>query len=129
MLDDGSDESYFLCLRRSFKSMEFGLSPRSELLAKSILLRKLTSALSQGTVSTPITLLKRDVDFPFTAENPLMGSSSGLAFLALLVITDRLGLEISCAPVRAGKMELGLELGLEVFNLAFASAELTSHGM
>ena len=101
------------------KSKKFGLSPRTELLAKSTPPHKLTSSLSSGTVSTPITLLKRDVECQFTAENTLMGASSGLAFLALFSIMDRLGLIISCVPVRAEEMELGLKLGLGGFNLDF----------
>ena len=111
------------------KSTKFGLSPGTELLAKSIPLREFTSTLSPGTVSTPITLLRRDTECQFMAKNPLMGVSSGSAFLALLAMMDPLGLENSCVPVHYGEMELGLDLGLGGFNLAFASAELTSCGV
>ena len=52
-----------------------------------------------------------------------MGASSGLVFLALFAMMDRLGLIISCVPVRSGEMGLGLELGLGGFNLAFSLAE------
>ena len=58
-----------------------------------------------------------------------MGASSGSALLALFAMMYRLGLKISCVPVRAGEMKLGLELGLGVFNLTFASVELTSGGV
>ena len=60
------------------------------------------------------------------AENTLMVASSGSEFLALIAMMDRLGLIISCVPVRAGETELGLELGLGGFNLAVTSAKLTS---
>ena len=53
-----------------------------------------------------------DVECPFTSENKLMGVSSGVLFLALFAMMDRLGLIISCVPVCAREMELGLELGL-----------------
>ena len=42
---------------------------------------------------------------------------------------DRLGLIISCFPVRAGEMELSLELGLRGFNLEVATLELRSCGL
>ena len=104
------------------KFMKFGLLSRTELLVKFIPLHELTLSLSPGTISTPITMLERDVEYKFTARNPLIGASSGLAFLALLVMMDHLGLEISCVLVRAGEMVLVLELGLGGFNLAFTSA-------
>ena len=87
------------------------------------------SALSLGTVSGPITLLKMDVECLCTAESTLMGASSGSAFFALFAIMDRLGLIISCVPVRTGEMEVLLELGLGGFNLAVATEDLTSHGV
>ena len=58
-----------------------------------------------------------------------MGVLSGSAFLALLAMMDRLGLILSCVQVRTGDMELGLELGLDGFNLAVATADLTSCGV
>ena len=73
--------------------------------------------------------MKREVECPFTDGNTLMRASSGLAFLTIIAMMDRLGLKISCVPVRAGEMELGLELGIGGSKLAFALAELTSHGV
>ena len=58
-----------------------------------------------------------------------MGFSSGSAFLALVAIMDRLGLIISCVPVHAGDIELGLEIGVGGFNLTVAMLELMSRGM
>ena len=111
------------------KPTNFGLSPRTELHAKSIPPRKLTSALSSETVSKPITLLKKDVECQFTAKDPSMGASSGSAFLAFFAILEWFGLINSCFPVHAGEMELGLYPGLGGFNLKFVSAELTSRGV
>ena len=70
-----------------------------------------------------------DVECPFTSENKLMGVSSGVLFLALFAMMDRLGLIISCVPVCAGDMEVLLELGIGGFNLAVDTAELTTHGV
>ena len=98
----------------------------TELLAKSILLHTWTSALFLGTVSRPITLLKMDVECPFTANNSLMGASSGPAFLSFFAMIDYLGMIIPCVPVRAGEMEVLFELGLGEFNLAVPTAGLTS---
>ena len=56
-----------------------------------------------------------------------MGASSGLAFLALVAMMDRLELIISCVPVCAGEMELGLELGIGGFIMMVATTVLTSH--
>ena len=64
-----------------------------------------------------------------TAKNPLMGASSGSGFLALVAMTDCLGLVIYCAPVRSGEMELELELGLGGFKLTVATEELMSCGV
>ena len=58
-----------------------------------------------------------------------MGALSGSAFSALFAMTDRLGLLISCAPVRPWEMEVLLEIGLGGFNIAVATAELTSRGV
>ena len=58
-----------------------------------------------------------------------MGASSGSDSPALFVMMDSLGLIISCVPVRAGEMELGLKLGLGGFNLSDATAVLESFGM
>ena len=52
-----------------------------------------------------------------------------MAFLASIAMMDRLGLIISCVPVCAGYMELGLELGFGGFNPMFSTAELTSRGV
>ena len=68
-----------------------------------------------------------DVECPFTAENPLMGASSGSAFLALVVMMDHLGLIISCVPVHAWDTELWLELGIGGFIMMVATTVLTSH--
>ena len=111
------------------KSKKVGLWATKKLLAKSIPPRKFKLTFSLGTVSTPITLLKRDVEYPFTAEIPLIGASSGSEFLALIAMMDRLGLIIYCVSVCAGDMELGLELGLGRFNLTVATAVLTSCGV
>ena len=70
-----------------------------------------------------------DVECPFMAENKLMGALSGSAFLALVAMMDRLGPIISCVPVCAGDMELGLELGIGVFKLAVTTSKLTSRGI
>ena len=74
----------------------------------------------------PITLLKMDVGCPCTAEIRLMGASRGSAFLALVAIMDRLGLKIYWFPFRVGELELLLKIGLGGFNLAVATAVLTS---
>ena len=70
-----------------------------------------------------------DVECLFMAKNPLMGASSGSAFLILFAMMDRLGLIIACVPVRAGEMVVLLNLGLGGFNLVVATAELKSCGM
>ena len=58
-----------------------------------------------------------------------MGALSGSSFFALFAVTDRLGLLISCVPVRAWEMEVLLEIGLGGFNIAVATSELTSRGV
>ena len=114
---------------KSPKSTNFGLSLRTELLAKFILSRSLTLATSPGNVYKPITFLKKDVECPFTAKDPSRGALSGSVFLFLLAILEWLGLITSCVLQRAGEMELGLEPGLGEFNLVFVSALLTACGM
>ena len=66
------------------------------------------------------------VECSFMAENPLMGRSSGSAFLAFFAVMDRLGLIISCVPVFTGEMEVMSELGIGVFNLTVTTTVLMS---
>ena len=58
-----------------------------------------------------------------------MGALSGSSLFALFAMTDRLGLLISCAPVRPWDMEVLLEIGLGGFNLTVATTELMSRGV
>ena len=60
------------------KSTNFGVLPRTELLAKFILLHALTLATSPETASKSITPMKWDVEWLFMAKGPLMGVSNGL---------------------------------------------------
>ena len=106
----------------------FGVSPRTELLTKFIILRALTSATSLETASKTITLLKLDVEWPFMAKDPSMGASNGSEFLPLFAILGWLGLITSWLPKPARETELGLEPGLGKINLDFSS-ELTYHGV
>ena len=55
-----------------------------------------------------------------------MGVSSGLEFFALFAMMNRLGLIISCVPVRARDMEVLLELVIRGFKMAVTTEELTS---
>ena len=62
-------------------------------------------------------------------KNILMGASSGLEFLALFVMMDRIGLIISCVQVRAREMGVLLERGIGGFNLAVVTEELMFRGV
>ena len=111
------------------KSMQFGLSPRTELLTRFILSRALKSATSPGTASKPINPPNKDVEWPFTAKDSSIGVLNGSAFLPLFAIMGRLGLITSWFPKRNGEVELRLEPGLGEFKLDFVLADLTSYGV
>ena len=111
------------------KSIKFGLSEMTELLAKSILLRAYTLVLSSGNILRLITLLKMGVGYPCTAGNRLMEASSGSKFLASRRTMDRLGLTIYCVPVRVEESEVLMQFGLWRVNLAVATEVLTSCSM
>ena len=83
----------------------------------------------KGTVLGTITLLKIGVECPCTDRNKLMGASSGSDFLTFCGIMDRLGLTISCVPVRVGELEVPMKFELWRVNLAVATAVLTSRGV
>ena len=87
---------------KSPKSTNFGVSPKTELLAKFIFLRGLTLATLVETVSAPLAPLKKDVECSFTAKNPLMKASNGSAFLLLLVVLGLLGLKVYWFPICVG---------------------------
>ena len=76
------------------ESTNFGFLPKTELLAKIILSRVLTSATLAETVSTPLTPLKYDVECSFTSKNLLMEVSNGSVFLPLLAVLGLLVLKI-----------------------------------
>ena len=94
------------------KPVNFGVSPKTELLAKSTLLHGLTSATSAENVSTPLTPLKYGVEYSFTAGNQLMKSSNGLVFLPLLVVLGLLGLKTSLFLIHVGETDVATNVGL-----------------
>ena len=83
-----------------------------ELLANFILLRALTSATSPRNVYKPITPLKYDVEWPFTAKDISTAVSNGSEFLPLFAILGWLGLITYWLPKCAGYTDLGLEPGV-----------------
>ena len=84
------------------KSKKFRLSTRTEILRKSIPLQKMdVGAFSRDCFHTYY-FTEEVLRVSIYGKNKLMGASSGLAFVALLTIMDRLGMLISCVLVRAG---------------------------
>ena len=58
-----------------------------------------------------------------------MEASSGSEFLASCGMMDRLGMTISCVPVRVGESEVLIKFRLWIFNLSVATEVLTSRGV
>ena len=101
----------------SLKSTNFGVSPKTELLAKFTLSHGLMSVTSAETDSTRIAPLKYDVECSFTAGNPLMKASNGSAFLPLLAVPELIGLKISLFPIRVGETDVAMNDGLPQLSL------------
>ena len=111
------------------KSTNFGVLPKTELLAKLILSRRLMLATLAETDSTPLTPQKKDVNFSFTAENPLMEASNGLASLTLLGVLGLLGLKIYWFPIRFGETDVAMNIGLWKLALDIILEEEVSLGV
>ena len=95
---------------KSPKSTNFGVLPKTELLAKFNLLHGFTSATSAETVSTSLTPLKKDGECSFSAGNPLMF----------------IGLKIYWFPIRVGETEVTTKLGFPQLALDLGSEEEAS---
>ena len=70
-----------------------------------------------------------DTDCTCTAENILMGVSSGSAFFALVAMMNFLGLKISYVPICVGDTDAMLKIGHGGVNLAVTTSALTSFGV
>ena len=114
----------------SRKSMNFGVSPRTGILAKFIILLTLMSATSPETVSRTTTWLKKLVESQFLASESLMQSSNILALLSLfMILPGCLGLIISWSLNCNGETEVTTKLGLWKLNLELVSEEEASLGV